>query len=396
MEIRTSAVVTILFILLYQSVRPSASKFFCNAALRAKSLPTPGVEPCYHLTFEKIIEGIQSETLFGLLICSIHTPKELKSKFSDFPPIIKNTTILRSDVGKYMQKIAEEQGFLKKPRKYLSSSYFGEDILINTRMAKFYLELGLKITRIQELIQFFSSKCFDELSQEIVRNRRLGDIDPDKKVLAVTSKLCGNSLYSATLLNRSKHRAVTYHTDSNINEATNNPRFSRLVQLKPGLYEVKSLKKQIKHDPTVQLSISVYLEAKLHILKCFYHFLDKYIPKKCNSLIESDTDSLYFSISRDSSDDCVPQLLKEEYFRENRKYMPAECCDECLNKFIDVKVSEGTWKPPPCCQKRNAFDTRVLGLMKTEYEGEKAVVLTCKMYFCEEKSKTQVCKGVGI
>ena len=91
-------------------------------------------------------------------------------------------------------------------------------------------------------------KCFDELFQEIVQNRRLGDIDPDKQVLAMTSKLCGNSLYSVTLLNRSKHRAVTYHTNSKINEAINNPRFSHLEQLKPGLYEVKSLKKQIKHN----------------------------------------------------------------------------------------------------------------------------------------------------
>ena len=263
-------------------------------------------------------------------------------------------------------------------------------------MAKFILELGLKITRIQEFIQFFPMKCFDELSKKIVQNRRLGDIDLNKKVLAMTSKLCGNSLYSATLLNRSKHRAVTYLTDSNINEAINNPRFSQLKQLKPGLYEVKSLKKQIKHNLSVQLDISVYLEAKIHIFKFFYHFLVKYILKKCYSLIESDADSLYFSISRDSSDDCVLQHFKEKYFREKRKYMPAECCDECLNKFIDVRVPRGIWTPPPCCQKRNAFDTRVLGLMKTEYEGEKAVALTCKTYFCQGKSKKQVCKGVSI
>ena len=101
------------------------------------------MEPCNQLTFEKIIEGMQSEFLFGLLICSIHTPEELTPKFSDFPPIIKNTMISRSGIGEYMQKIAEEQGFLKKPRKYLISSYFGEEILINTRMAKFYLDLGL-------------------------------------------------------------------------------------------------------------------------------------------------------------------------------------------------------------------------------------------------------------
>ena len=42
------------------------------------------VEPRNQLTFEKITEGIQSESLFELLICSIHTPEELKSKFSKF------------------------------------------------------------------------------------------------------------------------------------------------------------------------------------------------------------------------------------------------------------------------------------------------------------------------
>ena len=76
--------------------------------------------------------------------------------------------------------------------------------------------------------------------------------------------------------------------------------------------------------------------------------------------------------------------------------MPADCCDECLNKFTDIKVSGGIWTPSSCCQKRNAFDTRVLGLMKTEHEGEKAVALTCKTYFCEGKSKKQVCKDVSI
>ena len=63
-----------------------------------------------------------------------------------------------------------------------------------------------------------------------------------------------------------------YHTDSMINEAINNPRFSHLEQLKPGLYEVKSLKKKIKHDLPVQLGTSAYLEAKLHILKFFTTF----------------------------------------------------------------------------------------------------------------------------
>ena len=192
--------------------------------------------------------------------------------------------------------------------------------------------------------------------------------------------------------NGEKLSFTSKHIPLSVGIASNMPNFEDPICFVSEGNETVLVQKMVDY----MVGISVYLEAKLHILKFFYHFLNKYIPKKCYSLLESDTDFLYFSISRDSLDNCVPQHLKEEYFREKRKYMPADCCDECLNKFIDVKISAGIWTPPSCCQKRNAFDTRVLGLMKTEYEGEKAVALTCKTYFCEGKSKKQVCKGVSI
>ena len=53
-----------------------------------------------------------------------------------------------------MQKVVEQHDLLKKPKKYLISSYFGKEILINMKMTEFYLNLGLKITRIYEFIQF--------------------------------------------------------------------------------------------------------------------------------------------------------------------------------------------------------------------------------------------------
>ena len=79
-------------------------------------------------------------------------------------------------------------------------------------MAKFYLEMGLNITKIYEFIEFFPQKCFAPLAQEIVNSRRLADTDKSKTVIALTNKLTGNSLYSASLLNKEKHRNITVHT----------------------------------------------------------------------------------------------------------------------------------------------------------------------------------------
>ena len=160
------------------------------------------VTPKRKLTFEKIVEGIQNETLYGFLIVDIHTPDKLKEKFKDFPLIIKNSFISREDIGSYIKDVAEKHGIFKKPQKNLISSYFAEKFLINSEMSKFYLEMGLKITKIYEF-KFFSEKCFaPHLVQEIVNSRRLTDTDKSKTVIALTNKLTRNSLYSASLLNK--------------------------------------------------------------------------------------------------------------------------------------------------------------------------------------------------
>ena len=53
-----------------------------------------------------------------------------------------------------MHKVAEQHDLLKKPKKYLISNYFGKKILINTEMAEFYLNLGLKLLEFMNLSNF--------------------------------------------------------------------------------------------------------------------------------------------------------------------------------------------------------------------------------------------------
>ena len=93
-------------------------------------------------------------------------------------------------------------------------------------MAEFYLNLELKITRIYEFIEFYPQKCFETLANEIVNSRRKADLDKSKKVIALTNKLTGNSLYSASLLNKEKHRNISYYPKDRFNKAINDPTLS--------------------------------------------------------------------------------------------------------------------------------------------------------------------------
>ena len=109
--------------------------------------------------------------------------------------IIKNVVVSRDDPSPYMKEVAEENDYLKKPRKTLISSYFGTNHFVSSNMLKFYLEMGLVVTRIYEFIEFYPQACFKELAEEIVETRRKGDRDPDLQVVVLTKKLIGMSKF---------------------------------------------------------------------------------------------------------------------------------------------------------------------------------------------------------
>ena len=52
------------------------------------------------------------------------------------------------------------------------------------------------------------------------------------------------------------------------------------------------------------------------MLKFFYLFLKKYIPDHHLEQLETDTDSIYFSINKENLDDYVPPHLKPNLFRD--------------------------------------------------------------------------------
>ena len=85
----------------------------------------------------------------------------------------------------------------------------------------------------------------------------MADTDKSKTVIALSNKLTGNSLYSASLLNKEKHRHITYHTEETVNKTINDPRFIHLDEIKKDVYEVKSLKYKIVNDLPIQIGLNV-------------------------------------------------------------------------------------------------------------------------------------------
>ena len=75
------------------------------------------------LAAEQLLEEIKKGKLFGYVQCDIEVPENLRPKFNNFPPIIKNTLVSRSDTGDLMKNYAEEERLLSQPRKMLICSF---------------------------------------------------------------------------------------------------------------------------------------------------------------------------------------------------------------------------------------------------------------------------------
>ena len=104
-------------------------------------------------------------------------------------------------------------------------------------------------------------------------------------------------------------------------------------------------------DKPFQVGITVCQMAKLRVLQFYYDCLDKF------QLIQIDTDSLYFGLSRDSVEEAVsPEMLEE--FRASKK--------EWL-----------TW---------DKWSERKPGLSKLEFEGTRGIALCSKCYFMEDEN----------
>ena len=138
---------------------------------------------------ERILSEVRHERLFGCVEVDIRVPDHLKEKFSEMCPIFKNTEISRDDIGEFMKAYAEEHNIMAQPRRSLIGSMKGEKILLATPLLKWYLEHGLEVTKVHQVIEFTPQPCFKPFGDAVSDARRAGDADPSKAIIADTMKL---------------------------------------------------------------------------------------------------------------------------------------------------------------------------------------------------------------
>ena len=193
--------------------------------------------------------------------------------------------------------------------------------------------------------------------------------------------LLGNYGYAKTVTNVDKHRDVQYCTEVGTSSLINNQRFRQLDIVTDNAYEVEMSKGVVKYTLPLHIGFFVYQYAKLQMLQFYYDFVDRYVERPLFQYCEMDPDSAYIALAGESIDDLV--VDRDDYFRHRSEWLPAECCDEHQNDYVNTRMSGDSWTPTePCCLARQSFDKRIPGLFKVEWCGNGFVGLCSKTYYC--------------
>ena len=291
---------------------------------------------------ESLLEQIRSGKLFGYVQCDIEVPEQLKEKFANFPPIFKNTNVVRHDIGSLMQDYAEKEGLLCQPRKMLISSYFLENGTLITPLLLFYLELGLLCKKISRFVEYTSVKCFNNFVQSVTT-------------------------------------VTKYLSDEKTHGAISTKLFKRLDHINDQLYEVELAKAEIEHREPIIVGFFILQYTKPRMLELYYNFFERFCDVKKLEELEMDTDSLYLALSEKELYDCIREESKAEW-----TLLRTEDCKDNFTANATTNFFSRT-----CCTKHIKHDKREPGLFKEEFRCTEMLCLCSKTYCCYDSNSNK-------
>ena len=90
--------------------------------------------------------------------------------FEEMSPLFGNADIPFDEMGNHMQEHIEKQNLSKQPRRLLVGVMQAEQILLATPLLKWYLNHGMKVTRIYQTVEYCKPfNCFSSFVKKCIR-----------------------------------------------------------------------------------------------------------------------------------------------------------------------------------------------------------------------------------
>ena len=179
-------------------------------------------------------------------------------------PLLVAQKIPDCDIPEEMEIYKEKTGRKTvKGTKKLLSVMKAKKILLYTPLIEWYLQHGLRLTAVHQLIEYEPGMPFSWFPEEVANAKREENKHPLKKQVGDVAKLKGNSFYGKMIEDLGRHKSTKFTRKEIVaDKAFRSPFFDNLEEI-GGAYEIKEFKRTVMIKRPYQCGISVYQLAKL-------------------------------------------------------------------------------------------------------------------------------------
>jgi hypothetical protein len=161
-------------------------------------LPYANISLNKDITIDEII-GTSDESDIGYIIeCDLEYPQELHDKLKEFPPCPQNLSPTKTMLSDYQIKMAEKNNVkIGGCSKLVPHLMKHENYCIHYRNLKFVKELGINITKVHNVVEFFQKPWLKEYIDFNTDKRKEAKNEFEKDFF----KLMNNAVFGKTMEN---------------------------------------------------------------------------------------------------------------------------------------------------------------------------------------------------
>ena len=220
------------------------------------------------------------------IVCDIDYTNECKERTEQLA-LMPNKRKIKDNESGYRQREKSKA----RTEKLILDQNNKTEYMVHYRMLKFYVKLGVKVTKIHRVIKFKQDYTCSDYIQNNTNKRATAKTEAEKDV----RKLMNNSLYGRMCMNPLHFfQSKFLHDKEKIMKIVSKPKFKNITRYKD-YSQIEYIKKKIEYNSPVYVGVTILELSKLHMNDLFYNILQPSL--KDLQLHYMDTDSFVLSYS---------------------------------------------------------------------------------------------------
>ena len=310
-----------------------------------RKLPYKDFEFITTTTLDVILNTPDNSDHGYYIVCDIDYTNECKERTEQLALMPNKRKINDNELGYLRSSFTDQErdGVKARSEKRLHRSgkllYRSEKLILDQnnktenmfhyKMLKFYVTMGVKVTKIHRVIKFKQDYIFSDYIQNNKRAKTEAEKDVRKKM--------NNSLYGRMCMNPLHFfQSKFLHDEEKIMKSVSKPTFKNITRYRD-YSQIEYIKKRIGYDSPVYVGVTILELSKLHMYDVFYNILQPSL--KDLTLHYMDTDSFVLSNSEGKVSDEHMDLSNLDIPIKTNNKVPDKFKHELESRIIEEFIA---------------------------------------------------------